>query len=435
MFLDVDSLDMCRMVCKAWRDLSSSPLLWRRLAFPALNSEPSPFVLSMDIGALRKAARLVMRQRVKQQIAKIRSDISELHHRSKKGTNVGGGQVVKANGGRFSGGVAAAEGHVTRSSPAEDRAKGWHQPPRSIQEEMDFVASEFYKELASETAASRLELLERQKEVLTQRSAHVATGCSSMLAMLKNWTTAVEDLRPTFTRQCEGIVNHISQSSVLVASAQKHRDDCDRAAANKEFCRRIVFVMERMEAVIVEVLLSNYFVDPSSPVAHNGEGNIGKKDRTAKRPILLRSFAELELLCLNSKHFGSTLSVYWSLIKRSLPVDETYFDLKDAALDGTLSEAIVTEVQTDSIGARWRTINRMWERCQGGLSQSRQLRLCRTRPPGDKARTLDHVDVELSAKDLMAMLEEVSTCDPTAAHDEEGVRLPENSVSCRVLLE
>jgi hypothetical protein len=176
----------------------------------------------------------------------------------------------------------------------------------ALRHELEQVQRAFYGNVAtpqSETPATRLSLLEDQQRVLTRRTHDALRDTETAQRICKQSVAAAEPLAKLIDADRSVLVGLLARAFALA--------DTTRSWEAAETAMRL---FRRFEMRVTRALL----LDPSISNCISA---------TACGVPFIASFVEMELFLTSAAHFGSVAYCNWSLIKRKLFIDDSYFDL------------------------------------------------------------------------------------------------------------
>lgn len=221
-------------------------------------------------------------------------------------------------------GTAARGAFSDRLLPPLQRATLWHPPVRTVDEELEEMEQRMYATAPTVTDAAKVQLVEEQMAMLRRRIEAAGEGagaCEMRLAALTSLS------RPVSTQLAAQISYATDLGQELAAVRLRER----RA---HEFVQRRAFVAA-FEALVVRSIVSK---SAGGGVVRGSSVGRGASDCSCVAPPpMVATFAQLESYTLTSPVFGSSVYMRWALMKRTIPVDDSYFDAIDAILDSPFS--------------------------------------------------------------------------------------------------
>jgi hypothetical protein len=238
---------------------------------------------------------------------------------------------------------AAAE---SEQHKGQRRVAPWTAPLKAIDVEIDEAARDFFRgarrlhplQRQSQAAESspdvnsiasvQLEWLEVENTILQGRSARIAVCSADLLTAAAEGRERLQSVLDAANEQAREVAlldDACLLWSEAAAEQSRHRES---ERAHQAFCANARALLKAFEAAVVRSLLVAYY---SADVVSE---TVDAKRHSAVVPPHLTTFVELETYVISGPQmFSSTLGLQWARLKRMLPVDDVYFNLKDAVLD------------------------------------------------------------------------------------------------------
>jgi hypothetical protein len=183
------------------------------------------------------------------------------------------------------------------------------EPRRTVDEELEAVTHAAYRQIGARplTVSDHCDILEEHKRALALRLRATAPQLKSVahnltvLGKQSDATMAEATALVLCRRDTEG-----AEPKLRWAAAALPVRDC-RWSLFETFERRCTLA-----------------------VLHNTGGD---RDRVAAPATMLTTFAQLEMLCSNPRNIGGPIYMRWALLKRTLPLTDAYYDVRDGILD------------------------------------------------------------------------------------------------------
>lgn len=377
-------------VCSHWYARCHTPDIWEKFALlassskqqhgsargrgvsvgrmPAFHSFSSTKLKGFDVDTLKEFSKLSVAQNAK---------VSRLHHQTTSSIRTDDQLTAVASSlplardahqrpAAFSAAIDEHTHHQAATAADQSglrRVAPWAAPLQSIDDEIEQAARDFFRGArhltqhqqqlrstqtgggaatarADAPNSTQLEWLEVENTILQRRSARI-TVCSSELL-----STSADD-RGRLLAELEAAHEQEHEVATLDAAlkewsavAEEHERYRERERAHREFCSSARSTLKALEMMVVKALLQAHHHNSSS------SNDTTQRPTSAAATVVqlphFHTFLELETYVLSGNHnnhrIASSLGVQWARFKRLFPVDDAYYDLKDAVLDETCSK-------------------------------------------------------------------------------------------------
>jgi hypothetical protein len=191
-----------------------------------------------------------------------------------------------------------------------------------VSDELHRVQTRFYTQI-EQAAANPLDLLEAQHRVLSVRTNGV---CSLAEEAKKKMERPIGLLRKLIAdAKLQSIAIDKLQSQLFPIIAKAPPENLSQLMQQKY--TGAVHLLQTFEQCVVSTLVHDFYVP----------ADCRECSSTCSQQLLcVATFADLELLLHSVDRWGSTLYLHWCNAKRVIPIDDTYFDVKDAVYDQCL---------------------------------------------------------------------------------------------------
>jgi hypothetical protein len=227
-------------------------------------------------------------------------------------------------------------------------------PRRSVEEELRAVTEAAYRRIGPRplTVADQCDILEEHEQALGRRLQAVAPQTKSLAhnfdQIVASGAKLAADARALVEekRTIEAHVpKHVSGAIALATRARRLRlfKDFERACAFSVLHPPISAPASASPAERSSVTrgMDQDTADAVASILGGGGFSPARRAPEAAPPVrpaagtptCLETFAQLEMYCANPRHIGTAVYMRWSQLKRSLPLTDVYYDVRDAVLD------------------------------------------------------------------------------------------------------
>jgi hypothetical protein len=369
-YCDLRTVYAAMRVCSHWYARCHVPSIWEHFALassgasanppvgrlsnsrtPSLRAMPSTKLQGCDVDTMKSFARRVV---IETATASRRHQSAALSVVDNVVTPVPSGsllgEALLSHPAPFS---SAIEEHANHQAAAaleqhkgQRRVAPWTAPLKTIDVEIDEAARDFFRgarrlhplQRQSQAAESspdvnsvasvQLEWLEVENTILQGRSARIAACSADLLTAASEGRERLQSVLDAANEQAREVAlldDACLLWSEAAAEQERHRES---ERAHQAFCANARALLKVFEAAMVRSLMLAYY---SADVASE---TVDAKRHSTVVPPHLTTFVELETYVISGPQmFSSTLGLQWARLKRMVPVDDAYFDLKDAVLD------------------------------------------------------------------------------------------------------
>lgn len=260
------------------------------------------------------------------------SDALLLHHVSPPVANVGDASESAVGSSSSSSSVTVSRGSYF---PQPHLTQG------PVEQEMNAVTSALYVRLPEDqwhTGEARLQLLEAQRDVVVRRAARCNAQAATVVQNAEHSSHGWQLLQEEVSRQRQIIAQLESELDTLTARADASHQKFVAAHRAKVYSNSISSKLEKFEALVVRRLMDAFYMESSSNVVSSSDDDRKAKGVVGRGIPRLTSFSQLERLTLSKEFYGTSLQLHWSYVRRLIPLEDSYFDWYDAALDHKLTD-------------------------------------------------------------------------------------------------
>jgi hypothetical protein len=360
-FLTMRDVPTLVLVCRRWNERVNEDSLWIRFAdyyrlqLP-IAAASIPSGSGLRIGSFSRGVQpiLVTPERHSATVREIRGSgtVKELFHQlwqervHRRGKGKGNSTRSAAldpstpiRQGGFSAGLAfspmsppretIAVSSYSPNSPATAPSSLWVTPRQSLDSEL----SSLQAIPDDPTTAIAVSAADTRLDVFRRRLTTAEAGIQSLHAPIRSITTVDETLLEE-SRRHEALLRTLNAKVTAKVNA---------LAARKLHEARFSYAKLVEESLVQAVLWAE--TEGAAPGSN-------ASDSFAPPPFLSTLF-QLELYCVSESMFGSPLSLRWSMLKRSFPIDDAFFDVLDFLRSG--EDAIEVPPQYLEVMMRSRT--------------------------------------------------------------------------------